>query len=92
MKIDYKKKVLLSSEEVDESKVEFAVEDTKLQLESSLLATKRSLAEAKDKLKGLKQEYPIDFQKIVDVTNNIRDLEDGVKILNALRKELGFAE
>jgi hypothetical protein len=50
------------------------------------------LAEAKDKLKSLKQEYPIDFQKIVDVTNNIRDLEDGVKILNALRKELGFAE
>ena len=92
MKIDYKKKVLLSSEEVDESKVEFAVEDTKLQLESSLLATKRSLAEAKDKLKSLKQEYPIDFQKIVDVTNTIRDLEDGVKILNALRKELGFVE
>lgn len=92
MKIDYKKKVLLSSEEVDESKVEFAVEDTKLQLESSLLATKRSLAEAKDKLKSLKQEYPIDFQKIVDVTNNIRDLEDGVKILNALSKEFGFVE
>lgn len=92
MKIDYKKKVLLSSEEVDNSKVEFAVEDTKLQLESSLLATKRSLAEAKDKLKSLKQEYPIDFQKIVDVTNTIRDLEDGVKILNALRKELGFVE
>ena len=92
MKIDYKKKVLLSSEEVDESKVEFAVEDTKLQLESSLLATKRSLAEAKEKLKSLKQEYPINFQKIVDVTNNIRDLEDGIKTLNSLKKEFGFGE
>ena len=90
MKIDYKNKVLLSSEDVDNSKVEFAVEDAKLQLESNLLATKRSLAEAKEKLKNLKQDYPIDFQKIVNASNDIRDLEDGIKTLNSLKNEFGF--
>ena len=41
-------------------------------------------------MKNLKQDYPIDFQKIVNASNDIRDLEDGIKTLNSLKNEFGF--
>ena len=90
MKVDYKTKKLLSEEQVAKSQVEFAVESTSLELQSTLLATKKSLEEAKAALKELKCTYPLDIQGIVDKSLEIRDLEDGIKIVEALQKEFGF--
>jgi hypothetical protein len=90
MKVDYKTKKLLSEEQVAKSQVEFAVESTSLELQSTLLATRKSLEEAKAALKELKCTYPLDIQGIVDKSLEIRDLEDGIKIVEALQKEFGF--
>ena len=68
----------------------YAVESTSLELQSSLLATKKSLEEAKNALKEMKCAYPLDIQAIVDKTLEIRDYEDGVNIIESLQKEFGF--
>lgn len=90
MKVDYKNKKVLSEEVVENSQVEYAVESTSLELQSSLLATRKSLEEAKKALSDLKCSYPLDIQAIVDKSLEIRDYEDGIKIVEALQKEFGF--
>ena len=90
MKVDYKNKKVLSEEAVENSQVVYAVESTSLELQSSLLATKKSLEEAKNSLKELKCTYPLDIQAIVDKELEIRDYEDGIKIVESLQKEFGF--
>ena len=92
MKVDYKNKKVLSEEAVENSQVVYAVESTSLELQSSLLATKKSLEEAKNALKEMKCAYPLDIQAIVDKTLEIRDYEDGVKIVESLQKEFGFTK
>lgn len=90
MKVDYKTKKLLSEEQVAKSQVDYAVESTKLELQSNLLATKKSLEEAKAELDSLKKDYPLDLEAIVEVSLKVRDYEDGLKIIEALQKEFGF--
>ena len=90
MKVDYLNKKVLSEEEVATTQVEYAVESTKLELQSSLLATRKSLGEAENKLKELKKDYPLDIQAIVDGELQVRDLKDGIKIVEALQKEFKF--
>ena len=91
MKVDYATKKLLSEETVSTTQVEFAVDSTKLELQSSLLATKKSLAEAEQRLKDLKTTYPLDVTAIVAAELEIRDYKDGIKILEALQKEFKFS-
>jgi hypothetical protein len=50
------------------------------------------LEEAKQALKELKCAYPLDIQAIVDKTLEIRDYEDGIKIVTGLQKEFGFTD
>ena len=90
MKVDYATKKLLSEEAVTETQVAFVVDSTKLELQSSLLATRKSLAEAEQNLKDLKTTYPLDIQAIVDVQLKIRDFKDGIKIIETLQKEFKF--
>ena len=90
MKVDYKNKKVLSEEAVEKSCVEFAVESTSLELQSSLLATRKSLEEAKNALKELKCAYPLNIQAIVDKELEIRDFKDGIKIIEKIQKEFKF--
>ena len=90
MKVDYATKKLLSEETVNKSQVEFAVDSTKLELQSSLLATKKSLAEAEQKLKDLKTTYPLDIEAVVATQLEVRDFKDGIKIIEDLQKEFKF--
>ena len=90
MKVDYASKKLLSEETVTETQVAFVVDSTKLELQSSLLATKKSLAEAEQKLKDLKTTYPLDIQAVVNTELEIRDFKDGIKIIESLQKEFKF--
>lgn len=90
MKIDYKEKKLLTQDETAEKEVVFMVEETKLQLQSDVLATKRDLEKAKAKLASLKNDYPLNPQAIIEVQLNVESLEDGLKRLENLSEELGF--
>ena len=90
MKVNYATKELLSEESVAKTTVDYAVDSTKLELQSSLLATKKSQGEAEQKLKDLKTSYPLDVQAIVDTELEIRDYKDGIKIIESLMKEFKF--
>jgi soluble cytochrome b562 len=90
MKVDYKNKKVLSEEAVENSQVEYAVESTKLELQSALLATKKSLAEAKSALEDLKSNYPINIEAIVEKQLEVRDYTNGIEIIESLQKEYGF--
>lgn len=90
MKVDYLNKKVLSEDVVETTQVEYAVESTKLELQSSLLATRKSLGEAENRLKELKTEYPLNIQAIVDEQLKVRDFKDGIKIIESLQKEFKF--
>ena len=88
--LNYKTKELISEEKKSQEEVSYAVESQKLQYQSNLLATQRCLSENKKSLGDAKTEYPLDFQKIAALTNNIEALEKGLEVLKNLGKELGF--
>ena len=90
MKLNYKEKKLLSQEETGTQEVLFAVEDAKLQLQSDILATKRSLETKKAELEDAKTTYPLDSSKIVSLMEEVESLKKGIKSLEALQKEFGF--
>jgi len=90
MKINYKEKTLLSSEENVQKEVEYMVEDQKLQFQSDLLATKRALASAKAKVEDLKTEYPLDTTAIIEAQLEQEALEDGLARMEKLKEEFGF--
>ena len=90
MKLNYKEKKLLSQEETGTQEVLFAVEDAKLQLQSDILATKRSLENKKAELEDAKTTYPLDSSKIVSLMEEVESLKKGIKSLEALQKEFGF--
>ena len=90
MKVDYKNRKVLSEEAVENSQVEYAVESTKLELQSALLATRKSLEEAKSQLKDLKRNYPINIEANVEKQLEVRDYTNGIDIIESLQKEFGF--
>jgi hypothetical protein len=75
---------------MEQSQLEYAIEETKLELQASILATKKQLEEAKVRLENVKQEYPINFQNIIDAQLEVRDYSDGLRALTDLQKEFGF--
>ena len=92
MKVNYKEKKVLSQEEENQETLEFALEDTALNLRSDILATKRALAKAKKELSEAKTEYPLDIEFIMKKTDEIEGWKTGLKTLTDLQKDLGFKE
>lgn len=90
MLLNYKEQKLLSEEQKSQKEVEYAVKSTKLQYQSNLLATQSALDEAKKKLNDLKCEYPLNFEEVINTTNEVESLEKGLATLQSLGKELGF--
>ena len=88
MKIDYKNKKLMSSEEMTQKEIEFKVESAKLQLQSDILATKQLKAEAEAKLEAAKHSYPLDTQTIINCQWELESYTDGLNRLEELMKEL----
>ena len=90
MKVDYKNKKVLSESEVSDKELEYIIEESRLQLDASLLETKRLLTGASKELAEAKCEYPIDPQEIVDLTSKVDSYAKGLEILENLKKELGL--
>ena len=90
MKVNFKERKLVSSEELDQKEVQYAVDEAKLQLQSDILATEKSLAAKKAEYEDAKQTVPLDSTKIVNLQIEVESLEDGLKRLNNLKKEFAF--
>lgn len=88
MKIDYKNRKLMSSEEMTQKEIEYKVESAKLQLQSDILATKQSKAKAEAELETAKYTYPLDTQKIIDCQIEVEAYAEGLEKLETLMKEL----
>ena len=90
MKINYKERKALSSEEQSQKEVSRAVENAKLQLQSDILATQSALEDKKQELDDAKTTYPLRSITIVNLMTEVEGLEDGLKKLKALQEELGL--
>lgn len=90
MKINYKEKTLLCPVESVKDQSEFMVEDTKLELASTVLNTKKELEDKKAELADAKTEYPLDIYRVIDLMVEVEEYEDGLKKLQSLQKELGL--
>ena len=64
MRLDFKNQKPLASEDLSQQEVQFAVEETKQQLNSDILATKRAIFEKEKCLSEIKTTYPLDAKKI----------------------------
>lgn len=84
----YKQLIQKSAEDKLSEKQEYQVEDAQLQLEADLKVTQRELKAETRKLAKLKSAEVLSSADLVDCINKIDALKGGVKILNALEKEL----
>jgi hypothetical protein len=69
---------------------EFMVEDTKLELASAILNTRKELEDKKAQLADAKTEYPLDIYRVINLMVEVEEYEDGLKKLQSLQKELGL--
>ena len=90
MRLNFKEQKPLANEELSQQDVQFAVEDAKLQLNSDILATQRAIAEKKAVIAEIKTTYPLDSYKYVETASELEGLEDGLKKIKALQKELNL--
>ena len=89
-RINYAKKELLSTEELNQQEVSYMVNEAKLQFDADVLNTKRALATKKAELEEAKTSYPIDTLNIINLQIEVESLEDGLKRLEILKKEFNF--
>ena len=92
MKVNFKERKLVSSEELDQKEVEYAVSEAKLQLSADILATEKSLASKRAELQDAKTSVPLNATNIVNLQIEVEGLEDGLKRLKNLQEEFGFNE
>lgn len=88
VKIDYKNKSFIDYEAKLGEEIEYMVEDTKLTVEREILDTKRALKAAEAVLADLKTEYPLNIERIVDMTEEIENHKKYLKVVEGLKKEL----
>ena len=91
MRLDFKNQKPLANEELSQREVQSAVEKTKLQLASDILATKSAIADAEEEMSVIKTTFPLDAQKYVNKVSELTGLKEGLKQITNLQKELGLA-
>ena len=90
MRLDFKNQKPLASEEMSQREVQSAVEKTKLQLASDILATKSAIADVEEEIGVIKTTYPLDTQEYVNKVSALTGLKEGLKQITNLQKELGL--
>lgn len=90
MRLNFKTKELLSQEEMSQQEIAYVVEEAKLQWNSDVLATQKSLAAKKNELEVAKTSYPFSNKDIINLEIEVESLEDGLKRLKKLGEERGF--
>lgn len=90
MKIDYKNKKVIASEEKTTKEVEYMVKSSNLKYQADVLATQQALEDAKAKYEDLKTDYPLDCAAIIKAKDEVKAWQNGYDSLIELGKELGF--
>lgn len=91
MRLNFKEQKPLANEELSQREVQSAVEKTKLQLASDILATKSAIADVEEEIEVIKTTYPLDTQQYVNKVSELTGLKEGLKQITNLQKELGLA-
>lgn len=89
VKINYKEKTLLTQDAQKDAS--FMVEETSLNIQQDVIATKREIKKLEVELEDQKSSYPFDMQKYLETRTRIQNLKEGLKMTADLQKELGFA-
>ena len=89
IKINYKSKEILTPNITKE--VSFMVEETDLNLQQDVIATKRELKSKERELEEVKSTYPLDVQKYLSLRNEIESIKKGLLDVKELQEELGFS-
>lgn len=84
----YKARLSMSKESREAQELEFQVEEAQQQLDADLLATRRDLKTAKQRLEQAKSAAPFSSGDILRAKKEVSSLEQGVKELEALKAEL----
>ena len=86
--LKYRELLQKSSEDRKEEEIRFQEESAKLQLSSDILATEKSLANAKRERLDLLVRPEFDSATIIRKDVEIESLQDGIKRLKALQTDL----
>lgn len=92
MRIDFKEKKALSSEEISQKDIVYTVNQANLQYQADKLATEQLLETKKEELATAKTTAPLDMTKIVNLMVEIEGLEDGLSKMKVVAEELGFID
>lgn len=76
------------SKEEDKQEKQFRADEAKLQVESSILETKKAIAVAERELAQAKKAVPYSLEVEVEVekTQNLESLKEGLKLANTIYK------
>ena len=90
MRLNFKERRPVSSEELSQKEVNKAVENAKLQLAADISATRYALADKKEDLEIAMSTSPLDSKKIINLQVEVENLEDGLKRLEKLQEDLNL--
>ena len=88
MKNRYQELRSRSKDQVESELLEFQVEESKQQIDGDILATKRSLASAKQDLVKSESAYPFNSKNVVEAELKIEGYEAGLKRLEEIKARL----
>lgn len=88
IKINYKERKILTPDA--EKEVSFIVEETNLNLQQDVIATKRVLKVKERQLEDIKSTYPLDVQKYLALQCEIENLTNSLAKVAILQAELGL--
>lgn len=77
-----------TSEERQESRVQYEVAQSKLLIEQHIVETQLKLEESKAKLQQLKSQFPLSPSSIIAVQGDVDGYGKGLEALVALKEEL----
>ena len=84
----YKTRVKKSAQQVEQVQLDHDVEQSKLQVQADLLATKLTLSKEEAKLDKLKSARPFSLSAVVEQTQVVNDYKEGLKIADEIVAEL----
>ena len=90
MRLNFKERRPVSSEELSQKEVNKAVENAKLQLAADISATRYALADKKEDLEIAMSTSPLDSKKIINLQVEVENLEDGLNRLEKLQEDLNL--
>ena len=90
MRLNFKERRPVSSEELSQKEINRAVENAKLQLAADISATRYALADKQEALEVAMTTAPLNTKLIIDLQVEVENLEDGLSRLEKLQKEFGW--